>query len=113
MAGMSILGPIAGMYPALFPVRRPAINFCAILFILCLCSFSCSTSKPVRLHAHMSVRDYAAFASKTPTTGNHPEQLARVIMTYPILEVFAPDGRLVFQGDNISENLALLRQTEI
>lgn len=42
--------------------------------------------------------------------GNHASPLVDVV--YPILEVFAPDGRLIYQGDDMLQNLALLRQPE-
>jgi hypothetical protein len=80
-----------------------------VLFISCFTLFGCS-SKPVRLAAHIPVPKYFAFAGQSQGSGNHAGPLVEV--SYPILEIFAPDGRLIYQGDDIFQNLALLHQPE-
>ena len=100
----------AGAYPAMSRSGYSAISSCAVFFIFCLGLFGCRSAKPVRLAAHMPVPKYFAFIGQSQAPGNHAEPSAEV--AYPILEIFAPDGRLVYQGDNVSQNLALLRQPE-
>ena len=100
-----------GACPVISRSGYSVVGSYAVLFIFCFSLFGCRTSKPVRLAAHMSIPDYFAFIGKSQTPRNHPELSAETM--YPILEIFAPDGRLIYQGDNISQNLALLRQPEI
>ncbi len=107
---LSGVGRSAGVCPAIPRSGYPAIYSCAVLFIFCFSLFGCRSSKPVRLTAHMPVPKYFAFVGKSQMPGNHAGPSVDVI--YPILEVFAPDGRLIYQGDDIFQNLALLRQPE-
>jgi len=102
-----------GTIPPTISPGYSAMYAYAIIAVFSLCFLGCGASKPVRLAARMSVPDYAALANRIETARESPEPSGTTAVIYPILEIFAPDGRLVFQGDSISQNLALLRQREI
>jgi hypothetical protein len=74
------------------------------MFFLCSCG---PAVKPITLVANMSVPQYLGLVKKT-VAKNSAETSAPVTMFYPILEIFDPAGKMVFYGDDVSKNLAIL-----